>query len=569
MSIDHRPAIRYHRVTTRRRTLRALQCPLDPELLVAEFAGELPPDVALAVREHIAVCETCGARSRTLRQPYELLAELGEEPVHYVPDLRDAVRRHAIQGRFARNLFHAASAVGRGGALAVASGLGALALIVALVLAMIFTASARTVQRSANRIAHPAAAAPSGTLYVQTDKLVAVTDQSGHVWQVAEVLAVRQQNGVVQRSLPASTQPLRTGAAHDLPRLTAVAPGGAYVVELLAGSPGYTLVAIDSTSGALRFVAPVRLPGGTPLPGGVSPVSLVFSPDGTTLYLGLTQPDPAGGGPRVLVVRGTDGAVVSDMGPALTSPIPMPPPPGGLPISGFPGAYPKLDLTTLPGVTAAEGASGALAISADGQWLFDLLTLTQGQTPSYGVIRRINIYTGQTVQELAIAGDFSLAQLVMSPNLTTPALIVAKGSPDAQAFVLDPGPTGPTLVGDAALGGPGAPEHTVFGGSLSASPSADGLHLYVAQDAYADNGLITGHDLWAVDLQLYSVLSHRLDPDEAGTVLANGVAAGGALTFILRQGQVLAIAPGLTGTATPWLVLDDGHPVERILASVP
>src|SRR5262249_46901326 len=76
MSVNDRPAIRFHRVTTRRRSLRALQCPLEPELLVAEFAGELPPDVALAVREHIAVCEICGARSRALQAPYELLASL-------------------------------------------------------------------------------------------------------------------------------------------------------------------------------------------------------------------------------------------------------------------------------------------------------------------------------------------------------------------------------------------------------------------------------------------------------------------------------------------------------------
>ena len=102
MTIENRPAIRYHRVTTRRRTLHALQCPLEPELLVAEFGDELPPDIALAVREHIAVCEICGARSQALRQPYELLASLGSEPVHYVPDLRETVRVRARQGRGVR-----------------------------------------------------------------------------------------------------------------------------------------------------------------------------------------------------------------------------------------------------------------------------------------------------------------------------------------------------------------------------------------------------------------------------------------------------------------------------------
>src|SRR5579864_5783177 len=80
MSEVFTPSARIHRVTTRRRNLRALQCPLESELLVAEFAGELPPEVALAVREHIAVCESCGSCSQALRQPYELLASLGSEP---------------------------------------------------------------------------------------------------------------------------------------------------------------------------------------------------------------------------------------------------------------------------------------------------------------------------------------------------------------------------------------------------------------------------------------------------------------------------------------------------------
>src|SRR6185437_14968357 len=89
------PYARYSRVTTRRGTLRALNCPLEPELMVAEFSGELPPDVAQAVREHIAICETCGARAIALRTPYNLLTSLGNEPVPYVPDLRDQVQRKA------------------------------------------------------------------------------------------------------------------------------------------------------------------------------------------------------------------------------------------------------------------------------------------------------------------------------------------------------------------------------------------------------------------------------------------------------------------------------------------
>src|SRR5215813_1946316 len=125
MTVDERPLIRYHRVTTRRRSLRALQCPLEPELLVAEFAGELPPDVALAVREHIAVCETCGARSRALQAPYELLASLGHEPVHYVPDLRDTVRMRVGSRRFVRSLSQTVRSLGRGSALGLTIVIGA------------------------------------------------------------------------------------------------------------------------------------------------------------------------------------------------------------------------------------------------------------------------------------------------------------------------------------------------------------------------------------------------------------------------------------------------------------
>ncbi|HEX5547810.1 MAG TPA: hypothetical protein VFX24_10385, partial [Ktedonobacterales bacterium] len=55
------PPVRIARVTTRRMHTQTIQCPLDPEMLVAEFAGELPPDIARHVREHLVFCETCSA----------------------------------------------------------------------------------------------------------------------------------------------------------------------------------------------------------------------------------------------------------------------------------------------------------------------------------------------------------------------------------------------------------------------------------------------------------------------------------------------------------------------------
>ncbi len=565
MTIENRPAIRYHRVTTRRRTLHALQCPLEPELLVAEFGDELPPDIALAVREHIAVCDTCGARSHALRQPYELLSSLGAEPVHYVPDLRETVRVRARQGHFMRGVVRRARTVGGGGALVIASAIGVIALVVILLVVTTSNVTPQVVARSTNALAHPGAAAPSGMLVVETDKLVTVTDAGGTSRQIAEVLLVRQQDGKVIRSLPASTQALHLAAAGQLPRFTSVAPDGSYILELLGDASGYTLVAIDSGSGALRYAAKVRLPGGGALPAGASPTSVTYSPDGTTLYLGLSQADPTGNAPRVLVLNAANGSAERVLAPTITSPAPMPPPPGSLPVTAFPNAVPKLDISALPLATISQGAEGTLAVSPDGLWLYDLVIISQGQTPSYGLVRRIDANTGVTVQELAMSGDFTLARFVSAGG----KLVLVKGSPDSEAFVLDTSNKGPKLVTDAALGGPGAPTGTVFSGTLSASISADGATLYVAQDVSAAGGLISGHDVWAVNLGNGTILSHLLVQDAAGTILGNGVAGDGALAFALRQGEVLVAAPTLRGTAKPWLVVAGGHPVIALLASLP
>jgi hypothetical protein len=134
---------------------------------------------------------------------------------------------------------------------------------------------------------------------------------------------------------------------------------------------------------------------------------------------------------------------------------------------------------------------------------------------------------------------------------------------------LDTTAKGPRLLSDTALGGPGAPAGTVFSGTLSASVSADGASLYVAQDVTGDNGLITGHDLWAVNLLNETIRSHLLDRDHAGSVLGDGVAGGDALAFVLRQGQVLLAPPTLNGATKPWLVLSGGHSVVALLASLP
>src|SRR6185437_9540619 len=169
------PYARYSRVTTRRGTLRSLNCPLEPELMVAEFSGELPPDVAQAVREHIAICETCGARAAALRTPYNLLTSLGAEPVPYVPDLRDRVRRKAAAEERWLGPLRALGALGRYSVLAVALGIVLIGLVVFMLRGALVSSGVFATARTTNAITHVVAAAPTGVVLAETDKVITVS----------------------------------------------------------------------------------------------------------------------------------------------------------------------------------------------------------------------------------------------------------------------------------------------------------------------------------------------------------------------------------------------------------
>lgn len=571
------PSVRIQRVTTRRRSLRTLQCPLEPELLVAEFAGELPPDVALAVREHIAVCETCGARSQALRAPYELLASLGNEPVAIVPDLRDTVRKRAGRGRFYRGTLRIAAAIGRGGAIGVAGVIGIVTLVALLVVGVLFSVNAYSLSRSANRLSGVPAAAPSGMLLALTDKLITIVGSDGQSWQVAEVIAVDEQSGVVQRSLPSSTGFVRGAGKAGMPMASSVSPDGRTIYEVTApdANDRQALVAFDSATGDLRFATRLTQQGAASLPAGVYADALAVSRDGATVYVGLHVVDPAANSVRALVVHGQTGAISGVVRAQFTTVVPMPPPSGGLPVSAFPTAVPHVDASTF---SVTQGANDSLALSADGHWLFDVLLINDHVAHRYAVVRRIDTSSGLTVQELAMSGDFTLSQLTIgvvsssshTSSTTAPQtrLYLLKGSPDAQCFVLDSGVNGPTLLGEIALGGPAAPANITFSGTLSISPAVDGRHVFMTQDATAADGAITGHDLWLVDTQNMSVVAHRSDNDSADAVLANSSTDQNAQTFLLRGGGVMLESPDLGGIQHQWLSLSDGHPIIQLLGTI-
>lgn len=568
--------VQIHRVNTRRRSLQALQCPLEPELLVAEFAGELPPEVAHAVREHIAICQTCGERSKALRAPYELLASLGHEPVTHVPDLRDAVYQRIHAHRFYKGVLRAAGALGRGGALGAVGIIGLIALIAFIVGGLWFSANAQAVARSSNALSHVPAAANSGVLFAQTDKLVTVTGNNGNSWQVAEVIAVDKQTGEVLHSLPASSQGLQHANADQLPIGVVVSPDGSTVYEVTAETSGHeqALVAFDATSGNLIFAKTLTYPDGSRLLKGNNADALALAPDGRLAYVGLNVPRYGEHTARVLIVSTETGKTTGDFASDMSTTIPMPPPPGSLPASAFPNLVPKLDAS---GYSISIGAHGELAVSADGNWVFDVLTLSNGHGQQYAVVQRYDANTGYVRQQLAIPGDFSLAELMASTpaqaaqatqstgsgqSAVAQQLYLVKGSPEAELFVLDMSDSGPTLTGTVALGGPASRPNDVFSGSLSASPSADGTQLYITQNASTENGLTTGHDFWLVDTQGMDILGHRLDSDSADA--AQAASGSNGFAFVLRNGQVNLIAPDLSGNFANWLDLNSGNVVRFV-----
>jgi hypothetical protein len=478
-----------------------------------------------------------------------------------------------------RGTLRVAAAIGRGGAIGVAGVVGIVALVALLVVGFLFSVNARGISRSDNRLTGVPSAAPSGMLLALTDKLVTVAGSDGQSWQVAEVIGVDEQSGVVRRSLPSASGGIHGAGTGDMPTATAISPDGKTVYEVTAPDANgrQALVAFDSATGELRFATRLTQLGGASLPTGVLADALVFSANGAIAYVGLHVAHPAANSVRALVVNGQTGAVSSSVRAQFTMPIPIPPPAGSLPISAFPTPVSQLDVSSF---RVTQGANDGLALSADGRWLFDVLLLAGDSTHHYAVVRRIDISNGLTVRELALKGDFTLSQLVMGvvsggfqTSTTVPQaqpqaqLYLMKGSPDAQCFVLDSGIEGPNLLGDIALGGPAAPANITFSGVLSLSPAPDGTHEFMTQDATAANGAISGHDLWLVDTRNMTVLAHRND-DAADGVLANHSTDQSAQTFLLGGGSVTLVSPDLIGVQSQWLSLSDGHPITRLLGTI-
>ncbi len=560
------PYARYSRVTTRRGSLRPLNCPLEPELMVAEFSGELPPDVAQAVREHIAICETCGARAIALRTPYNLLTSLGNEPVPYVPDLRDQVQRKASAQERWLGPLRTLGSISRFSILSVALGNVLVGLLLFLLQGALGSIGAFTTARTTNSLAHPPSAAPAGVGLLEANKVVNVGGGFGQTWQVAVTLVVDQHSGQGVRPLPSGSGGRAAGSASSLP--VAIATDGQTIYELtsMQNSGRQALVAINALTGATRFILPLTLPKGAALPTGARAQSLTISPDHKTVFVGIGGDQGQLFDVRALIISASSGEVFATYSPALVTSAPLPPPTSSLPASAFPSQTPIVDLSHM---RFSEAARGQVVVSPDKAWLIDALSATDAKGAQYLVIRTIDTATGQTAAALALPGPFHSEALAISPTTNSPQLYVVSGSPDATAYVVDISQLQPTLLGEIALGGPTTTNGAGLTDALSISPTADGQRLYVAEDATSTDGVVSAHTRWLLDTEGMGVLASDSEGTDVGAILANTSTSPSAKVFALVNGDVQIAPPDFSASWKPWLHAKDGTPVLQMIASEP
>jgi hypothetical protein len=508
--------IKVSRSTERPRPVHEVRHPLPPELLVAEFAGELPPEVAQIVRQHVATCESCGDRAYALMRPYELLAELGQEPVPYVPDLRRPVRLR-LEREHVSSFLRAAGVVGRGGLATIAAMCGLALLIALFVMTSAFQAPA-VVGRSANGLMSVPSAGAQGVLYAATSKVLTVQGPSGQDWPVVEVIAVDEPTGRVIRSIPASGSGLHVGRASELPEAVVLSPDGRILYELTNPRTGdQAVVAFDAHSGQILFATLLALPGGRALAPGTQALALTVAPDGQRVYVSLSLGPDGLTGSRVLVLDNAGASILGTLTPGLDAVVPEPPASASLPdvLSRT-----SVSLFVTVGLRPALAAGGALAVSPDGFWLFDVLDL-------------------------------------------------ARGGPDGQAYIMRTMPAGPTLIGQVPLGGPAAQLGIVYTGEMTLSLAADGGQAYVSADLAASDNRSGSHDIWLVDGSSATVVSHRIGFLEAGQALANWSGGDQGNMFVLLNGQVMLLPHDLALTSAPptWLSLKDGTAVWRLVGT--
>jgi hypothetical protein len=559
------PAVRHYR--QRGRGVREVKHPLPPELIVAEFAGELPPDVAAAVRSHVAACEACGDRATSLAAPYELLGSLGAAPVAYVPDLRRRVREKTMRMPFLTRVRRGAATLGRGG-LATLTVLGAIVLIASLIIITNTLRAPLPSDRSSNQLGNVPPASAKGYLLVQTGNVTGVSDADNRTWYLPEILVIDQTTGHVARTVPSDSGQFHAAEDGQLPLAVALSRDGRTLYLLVLDGHGHTaLAAVDAQHGSVLYTAPVTAPATPEAEQGIRPVSLALAPDGTQVYIGLALGPSGLAGPRAVVARARDGQMLRAITATMPASVPEPQSVG---LPAVSSSTPPVTLATA-GLRPSLAAGGALLPSPDGQYLLDAVQLADATGPQAVVCRRISLATGDTQSALALPGDFRLSALAVSPDGTRPYLFVARVGAAGQAYILNAASVTLSQVAQVPLGGPsnlaGIPLH----GSVSMSVTADGSQVYVSDDYAPDSYQLGGHDTWLLDATSGSIIAHRFAFSEAGQTMANWEGGSDGKVFVLLSGQIALMPADLNSPNGPglWFQLGGGDTIVRLIGTAP
>lgn len=513
-------------------TPRRLHCPVELDVLLAEIQGELPIDERRDVQAHLATCVTCRARRDQLRATYQQIAALADVPVVPVAGVHEAVLRDSVGRLRTARLARGLNLSGRSLFLLAIGLIAAIALLIVVIVRPVLQTRILATTRSQNSLTKLAAIGP-GTVYAETIKLIPVK-VGGTEWDLGEVVALNESTGQVARSLPASSQPpflprLGIGSGTDI--RPALSSDGRTLVEVAIAADGRSpsaFAAIDTASGAVRYVAPVALPTG------VAPQSqpiirqLWISPDNTTVYV-LTDLTLNGArAPHILAFALTTGQQSSLL---------VPPPDAAGPALG----------------------GNVEVLSPDGQWLYDAQVAVDVNGQPGALVSFVQLAQQRVAATLFVPGNAAIMALAVSPDGQTLALFSADEarltfiSTATQAvtgtLALEPSTSGAFTPADAA------------NVSVSVLYNHDGRQIYAARNINLPGR--SSYDLWGINPAQHSFTSLTQVAHAIQRVVYSS--DGSTLILLRADGTLQTLAAQNPQLPAPWVTLAGGTAIIQVV----